>query len=77
LGIGFVSLSHSEQDGYRKHGPAGKSAGVRRELGGRINDRISNAFVNRVPTGFDSALRVTLTKAQCTMIPRVRQCCCG
>lgn len=64
---GFVSLSHSEQDGYRKHAQQ-ENQRVFANLGGRINDRISTRFyLTHVDS--DSALPGNLTKHRCVMTP--------
>lgn len=65
---GFVSLSHSEQDGYRKHAQQ-ENQRVFANLGGRINDRVSTRFyLTHVDS--DSALPGNLTKAQMRDDPR-------
>ncbi|MBQ0743483.1 MAG: TonB-dependent receptor, partial [Pseudomonas sp.] len=61
-GDGFVSLSHSEQDGYREHAQQ-ENQRLFANLGGRINQRISTRFyLTHVDT--DSALPGSLTQAQ-------------
>lgn len=65
---GFVSLSHSEQDGYRKHAQQ-KNQRVFANLGGRINDRVATRFyLSHVDS--DSALPGNLSKAQLRDDPR-------
>lgn len=65
---GFVSLSHSEQDGYREHAQQ-ENQRLFANLGGRINQRISTRFyLTHVDT--DSALPGSLTLAQLRDDPR-------
>lgn len=59
---GFVSLSHSEQDGYRDHAQQ-ENKRLFANLGGRINERVATRFyLTHVDS--DSALPGSLTKAQ-------------
>ncbi|PKM29207.1 MAG: ligand-gated channel protein [Gammaproteobacteria bacterium HGW-Gammaproteobacteria-11] len=65
---GFVSLSHSEQDGYRQHAQQDNQR-LFANLGGHLTDRIATRFyLTHVDT--DSALPGNLTKAQLRDDPR-------
>ncbi|MFN3579507.1 MAG: TonB-dependent receptor family protein [Pseudomonas sp.] len=65
---GFVSLAHSEQDGYREHAQQ-QNQRLFANLGGRINERLSTRFyLTHVDS--DSALPGSLTKAQWRDDPR-------